>query len=114
MNPSRGEMWLVNLDPTIGDEIRKMRPAVVVSRDTLGILALRVVVPVTGWQDRFAGSDWLVRLNPTVANGLDKTSAADAFQVRSISARRFVRLLGRLNDEEMRRLSAGLKAVLPM
>ena len=36
MSISRGEVWLVNLDPTIGDEIRKMRPAVVVSRDALG------------------------------------------------------------------------------
>ena len=112
MNPFRGEVWLVNLDPTVGDEIRKMRPAVVASRDALGVLALRAVIPITGWQDRFEDCDWLVRLNPTAANGLDKTSAADAFQVRSISVRRFVRLLGRLSDEEMRRVSDGLNAVL--
>jgi len=53
MNPLAGEVWLVNLDPTIGDEIKKVRPVVVVSRDTIGVLALRVVVPVTAWQDRF-------------------------------------------------------------
>ena len=35
MNPSKGEVWLVNLDPTLGDEIRKMRPVIVVSRDAL-------------------------------------------------------------------------------
>jgi hypothetical protein len=49
------------LDPTIGDEIKKIRPAVVVSRDAIGVLALRVVVPVTAWQDRFTDWDWLVR-----------------------------------------------------
>lgn len=41
MTPIRGEVWLVNLDPTIGVEIRKVRPAVVVSRDAIGVLALR-------------------------------------------------------------------------
>jgi mRNA-degrading endonuclease toxin of MazEF toxin-antitoxin module len=34
MNPSKGEIWLVNLDPTLGDEIRKMRPAIVRSVST--------------------------------------------------------------------------------
>ena len=62
MTISKGEIWLVHLDPTVGDEIRKMRPAIVVNRDALGVLALRVVVPVTAWQDRFQGCDWLVRL----------------------------------------------------
>lgn len=90
----RGEIWLVNLDPTVGDEIRKVRPAVVVNRDALGVLALRVIVPVTGWQDRFQAWDWMVRIDPDDSNHLDKPSAADTFQVRSISARRFVRLLG--------------------
>jgi hypothetical protein len=51
MNPSTGEVWLVNLDPTIGDEIKKVRPVVVVSRDAIGVLALRVVVPVSAWHD---------------------------------------------------------------
>jgi mRNA interferase MazF len=56
-----------------------MRPAVVVNRDALGILALRVVAPVTGWQDRFQGSDWLVRIDPDSSNNLDKSSAVDTF-----------------------------------
>ena len=63
MSMSQGELWLVNLEPTIGDEIRKMRQGVVVNRDALGNLALRVVVPITGWQDRFSGCDWLIRLD---------------------------------------------------
>ena len=111
MIPRRGEVWLVNLDPTIGDELRKTRPAVVTSRDALGVLALRVIVPVTAWQERFADSDWLVRLEPTPESGLDKTSAADTFQVRSISARRFVRRIGRLTDEELGRVIEGLWSV---
>jgi mRNA interferase MazF len=112
--PLRGEVWLVSLDPTIGDEIRKVRPAVVMSRDALGILALRVAVPITAWQDRFKGCDWLVRIEPDPQNGLDKPSAADTFQVRSVSARRFIRRMGRLSDGDVVRLTEGLKVVFAM
>lgn len=71
MAPSRGEAWLVNLDPTIGDEIRKTRPAIVMNDDGIGVLALRVVVPITAWQPRFAGCEWIVRLQADAVNGLE-------------------------------------------
>jgi mRNA interferase MazF len=114
MSPTKGEVWLVNLDPTIGDEIRKARPAIVVSRDGLGVLALRVVVPVTGWQPAFARCDWLVRLDPDSANGLEKTSVADTFQVRSISSRRFIRSLGRVSESDLNRVAVGLRVVFEL
>jgi mRNA interferase MazF len=43
----RGEVWLINLDPTIGAELRKTRPAIIVNDDAIGILPLKVIVPVT-------------------------------------------------------------------
>ena len=43
----RGEVWLINLDPTVGSEIKKTRPAVIVNDDAIGILPLRVIVPIT-------------------------------------------------------------------
>jgi mRNA interferase MazF len=111
MTPSQGEVWLVSLDPTIGDEIKKVRPCIVVSRDAIGVLALRVVAPVTAWQDRFVGCDWLVKLEPETGNGLDKVSACDTFQVRSLSIRRFVRKLGQLSHADQNRMAAGLRVV---
>jgi mRNA interferase MazF len=45
----RGEVWLINLDPTVGSEIKKTRPAVIVNDDAIGILPLRVIVPITAW-----------------------------------------------------------------
>jgi mRNA interferase MazF len=45
--PKRGEVWLVDFDPAIGAEIRKVRPAVIISMDTMGRLPLRMVVPIT-------------------------------------------------------------------
>ena len=56
--PRRGEVWLVDFDPSVGAEIRKLRPAVVVSVDTAGRLPLRVVVPVTDWKPQYATYAW--------------------------------------------------------
>ena len=47
MNIKRGEIWLVNLNPTIGAEIRKTRLVVIVSSDAIGALPIRLVAPVT-------------------------------------------------------------------
>lgn len=81
----RGEVWLINLDPTAGAEIKKTRPAVIVNDDAVGILPLKVIVPVTEWKERYAVAPWLVQLEPDAENSLDKLSAADAFQVRSVA-----------------------------
>ncbi|GIV12952.1 MAG: hypothetical protein KatS3mg021_1234 [Fimbriimonadales bacterium] len=80
----RGEVWLINLDPTVGAEIQKTRPAVVVSVDAVGVLPLRVVVPITGWKERYAQAPWMVRLEPDARNGLEKISCADVFQVLDV------------------------------
>jgi mRNA interferase MazF len=112
MTIAKGEVWLVSLEPTIGDEMRKTRPIVVVNNDAVGVLGLRVIVPITAWQDRFVDWDWMIRLDPDSTNGLDKTSSADAFQVRSVSIRRFSRRLGRLSDNDMNRVWAAIKVVL--
>jgi PemK-like, MazF-like toxin of type II toxin-antitoxin system len=52
----RGQIWLFNSDPTIGDEIGKTRPAIIVNNDEIGTLRLKVVVPITGWNDAFAST----------------------------------------------------------
>jgi mRNA interferase MazF len=110
----RGEVWLINLDPTIGSEIRKTRPAVIVNDDTIGLLPLRVIVPITTWQERYAIAPWMVRLDPDAENGLDKPSAADAFQVRSVSQIRFVRQLGKVSAQALQNITGALAIVLAM
>nr|WP_295107723.1 type II toxin-antitoxin system PemK/MazF family toxin [uncultured Caulobacter sp.] len=44
---ARGEIWLVRLDPTVGSEISKTRPCVVVSPDGLNHLPVYIIVPMT-------------------------------------------------------------------
>jgi mRNA interferase MazF len=99
--PSRGEVWLVNFDPAVGGEIRKLRPAIVVSVDTIGRLPLRLVVPVTDWKSQYADYPWFIELSFNSANGLIKRSGADAFQTKSISMARFVRKLGSVTTPEI-------------
>ena len=110
----RGEIWLINLSPTLGAEMQKIRPAVIVNDDEIGILPLKVIVPVTDWKDRYAQAPWMVRVEPTPANGLIKNSAADAFQVRSLSQERFVRRLGSLHPNLMAQLGNALRVVLKL
>lgn len=107
----RGEIWTLNLDPTVGAEIRKTRPVVIVSHDDIGILPLRVIVPVTDWKDRYSSVIWMVKLNTSQETGLQKVSAADAFQVRSVSEERFVRRLGRVSNDDLESITEALSVV---
>jgi mRNA interferase MazF len=110
--PRRGEIWLVDLDPTIGAEIQKTRPVDVVSSDSIGRLPLRLVAPMTGWKDQFASNLWHVRIEPIAANGLIKVSAVDALQVRGVSVERFRQRLGRLSATLMEEIAAAIAAIV--
>ncbi|HXU34894.1 MAG TPA: type II toxin-antitoxin system PemK/MazF family toxin [Blastocatellia bacterium] len=92
--PQRGEVWLVSLDPTVGSELKKTRPAVVISSDAVGRLPIKVVAPITDWKDHYARNIWHVYIEPDSTNGLAKTSAVDVLQLRGLDYRRFIRKLG--------------------
>ena len=81
----QGEIWLINLDPTLGAEIKKTRPAIVVNDNAIGRLPLKVIVPLTDWKVRYTAAPWMVKLDPDKKNKLNKASSADCFQVRSLS-----------------------------
>ncbi len=98
---SRGEVWDIRFDPSVGAEIQKIRPAVVISLDSIGRLPLRIVVPITEWKPGYGGFPWFVHLPATSTNGLSKESGADGFQVKSVSVNRFVTLRGSLADSQL-------------
>lgn len=97
----RGEIWLANFDPATGAEIRKVRPALVVSLNSIGRLPLRIVVPVTDWKADYGAFPWFVHLPADARNRLSKDSGADAFQTKSISIHRFDRRLGVVSDAQL-------------
>jgi mRNA interferase MazF len=107
-DPKRGEIWRVDLEPTRGDEMRKIRPAVVISTEAVGKLRLRIIVPITDWKDRYAAFPWMVFLDVDPLSGLAKPSAADAFQIRSVSLDRMIERLGVLPDEALDAITAAI------
>ena len=108
----RGDVWLINLDPTIGAEIKKARPVIIVSSDALGILPLRVVVPLTDWKDHYQQAAWMVKISPSTTNGLVKDSAADTFQIRSVSTTRFIHKMGLISVEEINQIIHAIHLVI--
>ena len=108
----RGQIWLYRADPRVGDEIGKTRPCIIVSNDDIGVLRLKVIVPITGWTDVFAKIPWMVRIEPTSENGLSKLSAADAFQVRSVSQERLIKQVGTVSEKTIQEIGLALAVVL--
>ena len=76
----RGEVWRINLDPTVGAEIRKTRPVIIVNDDEIGVLPLKVVVPITDWKDRYEEVAWMTKIEPSKENGLSKTQLPTHFK----------------------------------
>jgi mRNA interferase MazF len=85
---------------------------VIVSNNELGILRLKVIAPITGWNKAFTSAEWMVKIEPTNDNGLSKRSAVDTFQVRSVSQQRLIKQVGILSDEIMDEVSKALGIVL--
>ena len=110
--PKRGEIWLVNFDPTIGTEIKKIRPAIVVSSDAIGKLPLKLAAPITDWKDYFAQNLWHVKLDPDTINNLTKVSAVDVLQLRGMDIQRFIRKLGNLPTEKMIEITIAIVTVV--
>ncbi|MFN3759300.1 MAG: type II toxin-antitoxin system PemK/MazF family toxin [Algoriphagus aquaeductus] len=106
------EVWLVDFAPQVGQEIAKIRPAVVVNHDSIGSLKLKVVVPITDALK--TPKQWLIGLSPSGSNGLTKESMADCFQIKSISEERFSRKIGELSSEEFDAVKLGLILVLDL
>lgn len=108
LDPRRGEVWRVDLEPTRGVELRKTRPAVVIGSNEVGRLALRLVVPITEWNAGFASAVWMVRILPSAENGLVKHSAADTLQIRGADLGRFVERIGSLDADSLSRIAAAI------
>jgi mRNA interferase MazF len=110
--PKRGEIWLVNFDPTVGSEIKKVRPAIIISSDTVGKLPIKLVAPITDWKTYFAQNIWHVKIVADISNGLTKDSAVDSLQLRGIDLQRFIRKIGSVSDLQLLSILAAIVTVI--
>lgn len=102
----RGEVWWVNFDPSVGGEIRKKRPAVIVSNDASNKFLNRVqVIPLTSKTDRVYPSEALV-----VFDGKESKAMAD--QLATVSKLRLFRHAGVLSEEDMLKICEAIKIQL--
>lgn len=102
----RGEVWWVNFNPSLGGEIRKKRPAVIVSNNASNKFLNRIqVVPLTSKTDRLYPSEALVLFN-------GKESKAMADQLATVSKLRLFKRAGVLSDDDMLRISETIKIQL--
>ena len=111
-NPRRGEVWDVDFDLTVGTEIQKIRPAVVMNINSIKHLQIRLVAPITSWKAKFSGKIWLVNVQPDNANGLMMESAVDTVQMKGVDVRRFVTKRGRLAAALMDEIGAAITAII--
>ncbi|MCW6036293.1 type II toxin-antitoxin system PemK/MazF family toxin [Spirulina subsalsa FACHB-351] len=101
INPKRGEIWLVDLNPTRGQEIQKTRPVIIISTDIFQKIPLRIIIPITTWQDKFNSRPFMIKLVANAQNKLNQDSSANVLQVRSISLERFIKKVGHISDDKL-------------
>jgi mRNA interferase MazF len=106
----RGEIWWVNLDPTVGSETAKKRPCVILQNDVGNARAdTTIVAPLLKSSKTYP---FVVEIEATVANGLDETRGIHLEQVRVVDDRRIDTKLGILEDKYWREIEKAVAIVL--
>lgn len=107
-----GEIYWVDLAPTIGDEIKKGRPVIVLEGGHAKHLKLAIVVPITAWNSSWEDNPFFVPLEPDSINGLQKKSVIDCYQIRAISHNRFAEKIGTISDDYLHLIKKALALIL--
>ncbi len=109
----RGDVWLVDLDPTVGHEQAKKRPCIVISADLFnkGKHGLAAIMPLTS---KYKPLSWLVKIEPP-EGGLKVVSYAIGYQIRVVSIDRFLgKSLGRLQPRTIQEIEQKLRILLAL
>ncbi len=109
--PRRGEVYLVNFDPTVGAGIQKTRPALIVQNDIANRhSAITIVAAISSrFEEPLYPTEILVRVNE---GGLKTNSVVLLNQIRSIDKQRLARRLGSLRSETMVRVDEAIQISL--
>lgn len=105
-HPKRGEVWWVSFDPSIGGEIQKTRPAIILSNDIANIHLNRVqIVPLTSNVEKLYPAEAYVTLN-------GKRSKAMADQLATVAKQRLQSKIGYLTEASMDAVETAVKIQL--
>src|SRR5258708_11716597 len=102
--PRRGEIYLVAFDPTIGHEIQKTRPAVIIQNDVSNQYSPITIVAAISSQFRNPPHPREVPIQPGGKTGLNQPAAVILNQIRSIDRERLVKRLGTIDAATMRKV----------
>lgn len=109
--PRRGEIWLVSLDPTVGHEVKKTRPAIVVTNDIYNEHNWVVlVIPLTS--STTAAYDQVAIVPPD--GGVSNPSVTLPDQLRGVDRKRLVKRIGAVDTDTLRQIDHSLKIVLDL
>ncbi|MFH1855728.1 MAG: type II toxin-antitoxin system PemK/MazF family toxin [Candidatus Omnitrophota bacterium] len=110
--PARGEIYQVCLDPAIGAEIKKTRPAVIMSNNINNQTAQTVtVIPITSNIKKVYPFETALS---SVETGLSKDSKAKCNQIRTIDKKRLLKVIGKVSEEKMKEIENSLLIHLGM
>jgi mRNA interferase MazF len=105
---NRGDVWWVNFEPSIGGEIRKKRPAIIISNNASNKFLNRVqVIPITSNIDRLFPSEAYVTVS-------GKKGKAMADQLATVSKQRLSKCIGSVPNDEMKMVVEAIKTQLEL
>lgn len=107
-----GEIYWVNLDPTMGDKIKKKRLVTILNAGHHRYLKLAIVVPVTAWSPPWEKNPFFISLEPNSTNRLEKKSVVDCFQIRAISHKRFMEKIGDISTNKIHLIKKAIALIL--
>ena len=109
--PQRGEIYLTALDPALGHEIKKTRPALVIQNDITNHYGLTTIVAAITSKVSSPPYPNETILNPG-SSGLEVVSTVRLDQIRTVDRQRLVKRLGRVDDATMAKVDEAIKISL--
>ncbi len=110
----QGSLWLVNFEPSIGTEIQKTRPALIISASDFNQIRKKItLLPITSQIiENPKIAPVLVRVNATVNNGLDRDSTIIIIEPNTFDKKRLIRCLGEIDKETLEEVQHKLQIYL--
>ena len=106
----KGQIWLVNFDPSFGHEYQKVRPAIIIQKMQFSDYPLITIIPVSSKISKQYSFD--VFMQKDSENRLMKDSIAKIRQVSSFDKRRFLKYIGIVNKDTMAKIEEHLRLFL--